>query len=65
MDRIWYSTDKKMICSQYGVIEDLRDAHVPVFGSFQVEIDKIDEEKKERVCQEVFKRMSAVEGDEE
>ena len=42
------------------MIENLRDEHVPVFGSFQVEIDKIDEEKKELVCQEVFDRVSGI-----
>lgn len=45
-DRIWFSTDKKMICSKYGVIEDMRDEHVPVFGNFQVEVDKINEDVK-------------------
>lgn len=35
-----------MICSKYGVIEDMRDEHVPVFGNFQVEVDKINEDAK-------------------
>ena len=41
-DRIWYSTENKIICSKYGIIEELRDEHVPVFASYQVEVDAVD-----------------------
>jgi hypothetical protein len=38
-DRIWYSSNNKIICSQYGPLEELRQSHVPMTGSYQLEID--------------------------
>jgi hypothetical protein len=40
------------------VVEEMRDEHVPVFGNFQVEVEKVNEEVKEAVSEEVFNRVS-------
>jgi hypothetical protein len=60
-DRIWYSTNNKIICSKYGVMEEMRDNHVPVIGWFQVEVDEIDEEKKSAVMEELVRKVSEAE----
>ena len=39
----------------------MRDNHVPVVGSFQVEVDEIDEEKKSCVMEEIVRKVSEAE----
>jgi hypothetical protein len=36
----------------------MRDSHVPVLGSFQVEVDEIDEDKKSSVVEEIVRKVS-------
>ena len=39
-------------------MEEMRDSHVPVVGSFQVEVDEIDEDKKSSVMEEIVRKVS-------
>jgi hypothetical protein len=49
-DRIWYSSENKINCTRYSVIEEMRGEHVPVIGTFLVEVEKVNSETKERIC---------------
>ncbi len=61
-DRIWYSTERKIVCSKYGIIDDMRDEHVPVFANFQVEVERINEDAQQNISEEVFERVSQARG---
>lgn len=36
VDRIWYSSEIGITAKHYGVVEELRDEHVAVVGSFDI-----------------------------
>lgn len=39
----------------------MRDSHVAVIGSFQVEVNEIDEDKKSSVMEEIVRKVSEAE----
>ncbi len=47
------------------MLDELRESHVPVIGSFQVEMDEVDEEAKSNVMYEVVRKISITDNMEE
>jgi hypothetical protein len=39
-------------------MEEMREKYFPVLGSFQVEVDEIDEDKKSSVVEEIVRKVS-------
>lgn len=54
-DRIWYSSEGKIKCELYNVLQDFRQEHLPVVGKYVVEVKRINEEAQEKIGEEIMK----------